>query len=133
MTAGLDQGATGHYIDAYVFRNRSGHTCTLRGFPGVQYLDGNSRPMGSPAHRGGGFANFPSHGATIVLPPMGRASFDVEGSNFYTGDGGACPTASYIAVYPPGAYRRIVIPARSPVCDEFDVSPVRAYRAQDGG
>jgi hypothetical protein len=43
------QGAAGSFFYTLEFTNQSGHTCTLRGFPGVSAVNLGDRQLGSPA------------------------------------------------------------------------------------
>jgi hypothetical protein len=69
------------------FTNQSGHTCILRGYPGVSAVDLHGRPLGSPAARN------PSRApATIRLADGATA--------------GALLGIAFAGNYPPGACRR---------------------------
>lgn len=123
------QGATGHYFALFAFINRSTTACAMRGFPGVEYLDKQRQPMKATYHRGGGFGSFATHGTWIALNPGGRAKFQLEAEDFDSQSQRACPTSTYLGVYPPDDTTQLVVRASSPVCgDEVAISPVYASR-----
>jgi hypothetical protein len=132
LTIGSDDGATGHYFTAYSFTNVSASTCVTQNFPGVQYLNKARQPMEHKTHRGGGFGDFKTSGPLVRLRPHGRASFELEALDFNAAKNKACPTSSFIAVYPPDQTQRIVVSDKAPVCgDTIYIAPMRKYKSTD--
>jgi len=93
-------GAAGHGFMRLLFRNKTSHTCTLRGYPG---LDAQSSTFHVLAHAQrtlhGQTGSFHSGVPTVTLLPDHLASASVEWSN--SGPGGtACHFSHYVAVTP---------------------------------
>src|SRR5215469_16036613 len=126
--------AAGNADVQFIFRNTSGASCTLLGFPGLQLLDahGASLPTYVSHH---GYIVQPETPTLVTLPPDGEASFLLG----YTDDPGrfglTCPISTQVAITPPNETRSLVIPFQSaladtdPVtgrlkCGAFAVSPV---------
>ena len=129
LRPGEGQGATGHYFALYTFTNHSAQACAMRGFPGVEYLDGQRNRMKATYHRGGGFGSFATQGTWIVLNPGGRAKFQLEAEDYDSQNQRTCPSSVYLGVYPPDDTSHLVIRASSPVCgDQVSISPVYTGR-----
>jgi hypothetical protein len=118
--------ATGHYKRILVFTHVLAPACRLRGYPGIQLIDGRGRPIRTRAHRGGSFT-FPALAPrTVVLRPGARASFALGGDNAGVG-GRICPSAAAIQVIPPNTSARIALRLALPACGgRIDVSAVVA-------
>ncbi|HEY2330335.1 MAG TPA: DUF4232 domain-containing protein [Acidimicrobiales bacterium] len=51
ISIGAPEGTAGHFEYQIAFRNTSGATCGLTGFPGVSFVDGSGNQVGVPAAR----------------------------------------------------------------------------------
>jgi len=95
-------GAAGTIYYPLEFTNFSGHTCYLRGFPGVSAIDRDGTQLGSPA-RWETFAPFGTP-RTVILAPgaTAHAMFAYIDAVIFTSPGcQAVSTASELRVYPP--------------------------------
>jgi hypothetical protein len=95
-------GAAGTIYYPLEFTNFSGHTCYLRGFPGVSAIDRDGKQLGSPA-RWETFAPFGTP-RTVILAPgaTAHAMFAYHDAVIFTSPGcQAVSTASELRVYPP--------------------------------
>jgi hypothetical protein len=108
-------GGAYYYLE---FTNLSGHTCTLRGYPGVSAVSLSGGALGSPAGWGVvrpatvGLA--PGATATSILQVANPANF---GSRcFLPGSPAHLPTAAGLRVYPPGQFVSKVIPYPFSAC-----------------
>src|SRR5207302_6012161 len=67
----------GNVLGVYVLANKSTTTCRLFGYPGLQMLDSNHRPVPTMVTRGGAYM-FPAQTPSrVIMPPGGVASFSV--------------------------------------------------------
>ena len=72
--------ALGNRDGTLVVRNRSQHTCTVRGYPGLRLVDIRRKPQPTRVERGPTYFQ-PDHGPqVVVLVPKGRAVADVAWS-----------------------------------------------------
>jgi Domain of unknown function (DUF4232) len=97
VTAPLGSAGALHY--QLVLGNISSSTCTLYGFPGVSFLDGNGHQIGPPAKEG---TTVPRRVVTLAPGSDGYVTLDVT-------DPGIPPcagpgTVSRVRVYPPASY-----------------------------
>ncbi len=100
----VDQGngAAGSIYYPLQFTNLSGHTCAMRGFPGVSAIDRSGHQLGSPVGRATRVA---AH--TVVLAPGATAHTILRYSDVtVTTTPGCRPvvTTFELRVYPPGQY-----------------------------
>jgi Domain of unknown function (DUF4232) len=106
-------GGAYYYLE---FTNLSGHTCTLRGYPGVSAVSLNGRQLGSPAGWG-------PPKTTAVRLASGRtatAELQIADTGNYSqcfqrlpqgpGMPGLLPTAAGLRVYPPNQTASKVVP-----------------------
>ena len=127
--------ALGHAAVQFTFRNTSGASCTLFGFPGLQLLDARGASLPTYVNWGHDYIVQPETPTLVTLPPDGEASFLLG----YTDDPGrfglTCPISTQVAITPPNETRSLVIPFQfagadpDPVtgrlkCGAFAVSPV---------
>jgi hypothetical protein len=123
ITAGRGGVGLGHYYAPIVFRNISVVACSLRGFPGVQFV----------APEGHAMATHPVHETTIViktvaLPPGKAASAMLSGSDFGPNGGASpCPGVSGVRIIAPGLTTQVFVPADVDDCGGGDifVSPMQ--------
>ena len=107
-------GAAGSIYYTLEFTNLSGHTCTLRGNPGVSAVSLSGRQVGSPAHGG-------THPATTVTLASGATAYAVlQYSDVVTNGGGPQPcdpvTAAGVRVYPPDQTASKIVPFPLKAC-----------------
>jgi hypothetical protein len=116
------QGATGHGNVVVIFRNISQHTCSLRGYPGLDALDRNGNVLAHAARTLNGFTGGAHAIRTIVLQSWQQASSDVEWTNF-TSNGHGCRFSTSIAVTPPNTFKTFHRPVSVSVCN-LQIHPV---------
>jgi Protein of unknown function (DUF4232) len=124
------QGGMGHGEIGFQLRNTSSTSCRTYGYPGIQFLDQQGRPLPTiPHHTTNDF-----FGATpavpLVIAPGESASFRLDvGHGVATSNG--CATAYSLQVIPPNdtATLRTTIPGGSYECRDANVSPLRAGTA----
>jgi hypothetical protein len=101
VTASHIQGATGHGNLILRFENRSHHSCSLRGYPGVTAKTKEGQTLKHAKHTVNGFTGGSRHGVqTIVVRPGHFASADLEWHNFNFHTGHNCRFAPYLEVRP---------------------------------
>lgn len=110
-----------------VFTNTSSSACSLRGYPGLQLVDGAGRAMTVPLSRGGGYVFADPDWTTVVLAASGgQASFTFGGEASDMAHGGTpCPQAAGIRVIPPGDRQQLAVAIGVPACPAgLDVAKV---------
>ncbi len=116
------QGATGHGNVVVIFRNISQHTCSLRGYPGLDAIGRNGNVLAHARRTLHGFTGGASAVRTIVLHSWQQASSDVEWMNFRA-NGGSCVFSKSIATTPPNTFKTFHRPVSVSVCN-LQVHPV---------
>jgi hypothetical protein len=107
-------GAAGSSFYTLNFTNLSGHTCTLRGYPGVSATDLAGRQIGSPAGRdsGGGPGRLVTlrngHAATATLRIVDALNFPNSRCQL--------TNAAGLRVYPPNQRASKVVPFPFQAC-----------------
>lgn len=106
-------GGAYYYLE---FTNQSGHTCTLRGYPGVSAVSLNGSQLGSPAAWGAPATTTVTlaNGAT-ASSKLQIADTGVYGTRCFVqppspGKPGVLPTAAGLRVYPPNQTAAKVVP-----------------------
>lgn len=129
--------ATSHYGVIFTFHNASATTCTLYGFPGLQLLDAQGRPLPTSVNWGSDYVVHPQQPTLVALRPGDEASFTL-GATSPDPYGLTCPTSSQLLVTPPNETRSLTIAyalssaegtdpdGGHPVCGRVTVSPVYA-------
>ena len=102
------EGGAGHIGIIFLVHNRSGHTCTLYGYPGAQLLDASYRPLPTHLRWGIGYLAGNPPRRLVTLKPGTDAYFSLEWVHIPS-PGQACPTASFIQIYPPNTYTPTVV------------------------
>jgi hypothetical protein len=109
---GPGAGSAGHVTSTLLLRNTGSAACTLRGYPGVSFVDAHGHRLGIPAGREG------PAGATVTLRPGASA-----GARLTIADVGVYPPAecrptraSGLRVYPPGETAALYVPHALRVC-----------------
>ncbi|QFR92208.1 DUF4232 domain-containing protein [Streptomyces tsukubensis] len=97
LSLGRGDPGAGNIHYPLVFTNASGHSCALRGFPGVSLLAGDGRSIGVPAKREGPL------GPSVRLAPGAHAHAVLHTLNEGMTDTPCWTTARLVQVFPPGA------------------------------
>ncbi len=120
------QAATGHGLLGFALHNRSGHTCTTYGYPGIQFLSQSGQPLTTiPTHTTHDFfGSLPKPALTVS--PGATVSFRLgvtHGAASTTG----CATAYALQVIPPNdtSTLRIALPDGAYECRTATVSPMQ--------
>jgi hypothetical protein len=126
-------GAAGSVYTGLNFTNTGTTTCTLRGFPGVSFIDGSHHQLGASAQR-----TTPPSSHTITLHPGAHASSILRITQTANYPRSTCkPVAARgLRIYPPGATRSAFVTYRHPVCwatsiHQLSVTATRAGPAAD--
>jgi hypothetical protein len=128
---GPGSGAAGSIFYPLQFTNRSRHTCTLRGYPGVSAVDLASQRLG-----GGAGHNGYQPLATVTLARQGTATAVLRIT-----DTGVLPprdcreaSAAGMRVYPPAQQAAKIVPLPFQACSRgrsnITVSPVGPFKAE---
>lgn len=112
-TRGLIDGALGHGGVTLFFRNSSRHTCSLRGYPGVDELDMNGQIIAHATRTLRGYLGGASSVHTVKLAPGGFASALVEWINTTPIDGHNCAQAAYLRATPANTSHAVRMPTES--------------------
>ena len=117
-------GAAGTIFYKLQFTNLSGHSCTVRGYPGVSAANPSGRGIGPGATRSG----IPVHTVTLANGATGTANLGiVEAGNFPPS---SChpTTAAGLRVFAPGATSPRFVPFPFAACTHeanLRIAPVR--------
>ena len=120
-------GAAGSIYYTLEFTNLSGHSCTLRGYPGVSAVNLAGGQVGVAARRDPAYA---PHTVTIAARASATATLRiVEAGNFPPSTCGPV-TAAGVRVYPPNQTASRVVPFPFAACSHHadGVLSVRAVR-----
>jgi len=132
VTASQTQGATGHGNLILRFRNRTTHSCSLYGYPGLDALNGSGHVIKHARRTLTGFTGGSTHGLrTIVVRPGHYASADVEWMNFHPVTGTDCRFSKSIAATPAGTSHTVRITRSVSICN-LQVHPTVAGRTGNG-
>jgi hypothetical protein len=114
------QGTAGTVHGAWVFTNRSGTSCVLNGYPGLQLYGKAGRPIHTSVQDD--LSPAPSE---VTLAPGGSATFLSTYSDVPSGR--PCPVSSVAQITAPGADASLFIPVvLAPCGGVMHVSAVRA-------
>jgi len=119
----------GNILGVYVLANTSATTCRLFGYPGLQMLDSNHRPVPTTVTRGGAYM-FPALAPSrVILPPGGIASFSVGYVDVAPGDeppSVQCVPSTYVEITPPDERQPLLVSSSIAPCGHgaIIVSPV---------
>ena len=129
VTATRTEGATGHGSLVLLFRNKTTHSCTLFGYPGLDALNASGGVMRHARRTVNGFAGGSSNGVQTIRVASGRyASATVEWLNFNPVTAGACRFSASIAATPPNTGHTVVLDRSVSVC-RLQVHPTVAGRS----
>jgi hypothetical protein len=130
---GLNQGAAGHIYQVIDFKNISGRTCTLFGYPGVSFA------AGTPASQVGRAADEDptTPRVTVTLAPgdVGNALLSYTQAGFYPPTKCAQANTAYIQVYPPNQTTPAYVAYSSQICSNKKIHELRigTVHAGSGG
>lgn len=126
LRSGSDGAATTHYRRNIVLTNVSSTPCSLRGYPGVRFVDASGTTQPTDQRNGASFMWSTHETNTVALEPGGTASFAIAGYDYDAAANQACPTAYGVEVIPPGQRQGVVVHVDWPHCfnGQVDVSPV---------
>lgn len=127
VTAGGLGAATGHIRQNFVIRNTSTRTCSLRGFPGIQFVGSDGADLPTVVNWTSVAFMYPyTPKATVAMPPGAVVSFALAGVDVNPGTNPQCPTATAIKVIPPGLSDQAVVQVQWPYCmnGHVDASPI---------
>lgn len=113
VKAGASDGATGTFHTNLVFTDKSGHSCTLYGYPGVSWVAGdNGAQVNDPFQRAGGTRR------TITLAPGGQAHTVLITHNALNYPEDQCKPVDVrgYRVYPPDETAAIFVSAPGKAC-----------------
>jgi Protein of unknown function (DUF4232) len=120
------QGATGHGLLGFALHNGTSRPCHTYGFPGIQFLDRDGRPLPTKSTRTTHdfFGSAPLQ--ALVVSPNGTVSFRVGVTHGITSSAG-CTTAYGISVIPPDDTSSLhtTISEGAYECGTATVSPLR--------
>jgi Protein of unknown function (DUF4232) len=125
VTEADGQGAAGTLSMLLVFRNVSGHRCSLYGYPGASIVGPGGEDLLDAKRVRGGLATMP----TVTLDAGERASTLLEWSDVPSGTGsGGCQVqgAANLAVTPPNFTQSTTfsLGAGTEICSAFEIHPV---------
>jgi hypothetical protein len=120
------QGATGHGLLGFELHNVSSRPCHTYGFPGIQFVDKNGRPLPTKSTRTTHdfFGSAPLQ--ALVVAPNGTVSFRIGVTHGINSSAG-CTTAYGISVIPPDdtSSLQTTISQGAYECGTATVSPLR--------
>lgn len=115
ITLGRAGAAAGTAYKQVLFQNRGRNVCTLRGYPGISFLDRRGRQVGMSATDEAGVRV-----ETVTLTPQGYADseFGVSSPVDYQTPTSTCRPAAtaYVRIYPPGQRTAVTISYDTEVC-----------------
>ncbi|WP_158710034.1 DUF4232 domain-containing protein [Streptomyces katrae] len=119
LAVGGPERAGGSVTYPILFTNTTGHTCALRGYPGVSVTDARHRQIGTSAIRTG------EPISTVFLGPDDTVTATMR-TNTRSGAPSCRQPSAYVKVYPPNSGVAVEIPYNLRVCGMFEISPVEA-------
>jgi hypothetical protein len=111
---GLSQGATGHIYQVIDFKNISGRTCTLFGYPGVSFAGGT--PVTQFGQAADEDPTTPRVTVTLAPGDVANALLNYRQAGFYPPARCAQVSTTYIQVYPPNQTSPVYVAYNSQIC-----------------
>jgi hypothetical protein len=108
----------GNVFAVYVLENRSTTTCRVFGYPGLQMLDSNHRPVPTTVTRGPYMFRDQAPSRVIVLPG-GIASFSIGYREIPSGEEPAsvqCVPSTYVEITPPDERQPVLLSGSMAPC-----------------
>jgi Protein of unknown function (DUF4232) len=113
LKIGTGGGAAGTEYENLVFTNKSGHKCTLYGYPGVSWVAGdNGTQVNAPFERDGGT----KHTITLAARGTGHAVLATAATGTYPDDKCKPVKARGFRIYPPDETASIFVSQPQTVC-----------------
>jgi hypothetical protein len=131
VSAGSEQGATGHSSVVLRFRNRLPQTCTVQGYPGLDAVTSTGAVLAHATRTLNGFAGGTHSITAITVAPGQTVSALVEWMNFNPVTSGSCPTSATIMVTPANTTATASLPVQVTSC-VLQVHPTVAGTSGDG-
>lgn len=111
----VDSGA-GHSWLTLIYRNVTGHSCTVSGYPGLDAISGSGTTLAHAARTTSGYGGGTGRAKTVTVPSGGYASAVVEWLNFNGRTGGACRFSAAINTIVANTDRVHRLPVSVSVC-----------------
>lgn len=136
ISAATGPSGAGHQSELLRFANTGGHTCFVRGYPGVAQVHGSQTLQNAERTGSGYLGGLSGHSIpTVVLDPGHSASALVEaldaapnGSNACTGAG-----ATGLLVTAPDQTSSTQVPSLLTACADFQVHPITGASSASSG
>jgi hypothetical protein len=129
VSATAERSGTGHGNFVLLFRNKTTHTCSLFGYPGLDALNASGVGIAHARRTLTGFTGGSTQGLqTIVLRPGRYASADVEWHTFNFSTGAACRFSHAVAARPANTSATVILLRSVSVCG-LQVHPTVAGRS----
>ncbi|THA71615.1 DUF4232 domain-containing protein [Streptomyces sp. A0958] len=103
MSVGRADPGAGQVYYRLTFVNKSAHSCTLNGFPGVSLIKRDGSVIGVPAKHEGA-----ARGRTVIAPGK-AANATLHTLNQGVKGSGCWDRADYLRVYPPGSKEALTL------------------------
>ncbi len=126
LGVGPGNAAAGTVGRPFIFTNTSQTTCALFGFPGLQRLGADGRPMQTR------LVWTPSAEQLVTLAPGGTASF-LAWWHDQTGYATPCPTSQQLEVTPPNAYSYLTVRVPIEACPDGTINVDAVIAGSTGG
>jgi hypothetical protein len=128
FSVGGTGAATTHFGQTIIIRNTSGRACSLRGYPGVQFVNADGHALRTVPHHGASFLWSADTYQTVRVPPGAAVSFELGGVDYDVVHNKQCPVASLVKIIAPGLVTQVPLQVNWPYClrGRVDVSAVVA-------
>lgn len=127
LIAGRSGAATTHWQQVVILRNTSHSTCSLRGYPGITFVNDKGQELhtSDPWVLTSFTWNLPYY-ETLRLDPGTDVSFALGGVDYDTVHQKPCPSAAGVKVIPPNGSQQLAVSLKWPYCQngQVDVSPL---------
>jgi hypothetical protein len=110
------QGATGHGSVVLLFKNKTVHSCSLYGYPGLDALSASGHVLAHAKRTMRGFAGGAHVKKTITVQPGHYASANVEWMNFNPVTSGSCTFSHSVATTPANTTHTVHLAVSVSVC-----------------
>lgn len=137
LDAATGPSGDGHQSELLRLTNTGGHTCFVRGYPGVAQLHGSQTLQNAARTRSGYLGGLPSGQSipTVVLQPGHSASALVEALDAAPDGSSACAGAGAtgLLVTAPDQTSSTKLPSLLTACAGFQVHPISGASSGSGG
>jgi hypothetical protein len=132
LSAGKAGAAATHWEQVVIVRNTSRATCSLRGFPGITFVNDKGQELDTkdPWELSSFTWHLPYY-ETLRLDPGAEVSFALGGLDYDLVHQQPCPSAAGVKVIPPNGSEQLGVTLKWPYCQNgrVDVSPLVAGTA----